>query len=47
MHLFDTRLRMGKKLFDEPISDPFTSTIFPDVDREDVALCCDLLSAET
>ena len=37
MHLFDACLGMGKKLFDKPISDTFTPTIFLHINREDVA----------
>src|SRR5436305_9702428 len=37
MHLFDTFLGKRKKLFDQPISDTLTSTMFFDVHREDVA----------
>lgn len=42
MHLFDACLGMGKKLFDKPISDTFTPTIFTPtiflhINREDVA----------
>jgi hypothetical protein len=37
MHLFDTCVGMGKKLFDEPVSDTSASAFFRDIDRVDAA----------